>query len=189
MTKRAGAYIRVSSDRQDVQNQLPDLERHIQHQNWTLVETYADEGISGKTTSRPGFDRMMEDARAGKLDVIVCYKLDRIGRSVSHLYRTIEELRSLNVGFVCTTQNIDTSSPTGKLLFGVLALMAEFESDLISERTKSAMAVSRKVKHVGRPPIRIDLEEAGRLRRGFGFGYAARQIGVSESTLRRRLTA
>jgi DNA invertase Pin-like site-specific DNA recombinase len=189
---RAAAYIRVSTSDQDVQNQLPDVRQHIARVGWTLIETYADEGVSGKKASRPAFDRMMQDARDGKIDAIVTVKLDRIGRSVGHLYRIIEELRSLNVELICTSQDINTCTPTGKLLFAVLAAMAEFESDLISERTKTAMRVARDIrhKHVGRPVIQIDQEEVRRLRRsGLSIQATARQLGIAENTLRSRLSA
>lgn len=187
--KTCALYMRVSTGDQSAQNQLPELQAYAKMKGWTIAGVYTDEGISGKARSRPAFDSMMRDARKRKFDVLVCWKLDRVGRSVSHLYQTVEELRGLGIEFAATTQGVDTSTSTGKMIFGMLAVIAEFELDLISERTKIGVQVARtNGKTLGRPVTFIDAEKLTGMRaRGLSKRRMARELNVPLTTLRRRL--
>jgi len=135
---RAACYVRVSTEDQNCGNQLPDLQRYVEFKGWTVAQVYQDSGVSGRKASRPALNRMMADAREKQFDVVVVWKIDRLGRSVKHLHSVLEELRELNIEFASVTQSIDTGTSAGRLLFSVLSAVAEFESSLIGERTAAS---------------------------------------------------
>jgi putative DNA-invertase from lambdoid prophage Rac len=183
-------YARVSTTDQDCEMQLRELRGYCQRQGWNATE-YVDTGFSGTKISRPALDRLMRAARLRKIDVIVCWKLDRWGRSVRNLVESIEELRRLHVRWIATTQNLDTdeNNPTANLLLNILASVAEFEREIIRERVKAGMNTARvRGKRLGRPPACFDRAKARDLRaKGFGLRSIARQLGVGFSTSQREL--
>jgi len=128
-------YVRVSKDEQHPDHQINALKSHSSQQNYRVFKIYRDE-ITGKSSSRPALNEMMFDARKGRFDVVLCWKLDRLGRSLKHLINIAEEWYKLGIDFVCISQNIDTTTASGKLTFHILGAVAEFEHSLISERTK-----------------------------------------------------
>src|SRR5690606_7200831 len=136
---RVAIYLRVSSSVQvdgiSLQLQEERLRAYAASQGWEVVERYEDAGLSGSTTDRPAFQRMMEDARAKRFDAILVYKLDRLTRSVRDFHELADEMEALGVSIVSVTQNIDTSSPTGRLLRNILVDFANFERELIAERS------------------------------------------------------
>jgi len=135
-TKRAALYVRVSSDRQTVENQLAELRRAPEFERWTEVAVYKDEGISGAKgrDKRPGLDQLLEDAKRRKFDVIVVWALDRLGRSLRGLLDTVEFIHNCRVDLYLMRERIDTTSDTGKLLFSILGSLAEFERATIQRR-------------------------------------------------------
>jgi DNA invertase Pin-like site-specific DNA recombinase len=155
--KRAAIYARVSTvgAGQDPGMQIAELNEYCGRRGWGVARTYIDQGVSGATDSRPELNRLMEDAHRRVIDVVVCWKFDRFARSTSHLLRALETFRALGVEFVSVTEQIDTSTPTGKMVFTILASVGEIERSLCVERVKCGMRNARaKGKQIGRPPLR-----------------------------------
>ena len=154
---RVGIYVRVSTEDQNTKMQKDDLIAEAHKRGWEPF-IYEDQGVSGAKIARPGLDTLLKDVRNGSLQVVMAWKLDRIGRSTQHLAGIINILLDANVGLVVPTQGIDTSAgsinPASKLQLNVLAAVAEFERDLIRERTKAGMKVAKdKGIHCGRPTV------------------------------------
>lgn len=144
--KRVAIYCRVSTEEQNVDNQIQELKNIALLQKYMVSGVYSDK-VSGTKDSRPELNRMMFDMRKGLFDAVMIYKLDRLGRSLKHLITICEELHNKHVDLIVTSQGIDTSTATGKLLFNILGSVAEFEKELISERTKLGL---RKAVNVGK---------------------------------------
>jgi len=143
---KAAIYCRVSTEEQDADKQEDICREHCEKNNIEIYKIYKDV-ISGKTTSRPEFNQMLDDMRLYKFNTLIVTKLDRIGRSLQHLLSLFDEFLKKQVHFIAITQNIDTSSAAGKLQLHILGAFAEFERNIISERTKEGM---RKAKNVGK---------------------------------------
>jgi DNA invertase Pin-like site-specific DNA recombinase len=151
---RAALYARVSlsDERQDPAAQLEALQQFAADKGYRVTATETDRASAADLGGRAGWGRLMEGARQGRFDLLVVWKLDRAFRSTLHALGVLESLNHEGVGFVCVTQPIDTTSPSGRLLFTVLAAVAEIERELISERTKLGMARARAAgKRIGRP--------------------------------------
>jgi len=145
-TRNCAIYARVSKDEQHPENQLDVLKTFASRQNYKVHKLYIDE-ITGRSNSRPQLNELMFDSREGLFDVVICWKLDRLGRSLKHLLNIVEEWHKHSIDFVCVSQKIDTTTPSGKLTFHILGAVAEFESELISERTKLGL---KRAKNVGK---------------------------------------
>ena len=187
---RAALYARVSTDEQSPDLQVEELRRLAEQRGWRVVDEYVDRGVSGVKESRPALDALLADAQAGKLDLVAVWKLDRLGRSLQHLLRTLDSLTGWGVQFVSARDSgIDTTSPSGRLMLHMLAAFAQFERDLLRERVIAGVRRAQaQGKHCGRKPVKIDLRPAvAMLDRGHGIKTTARSLGVSVSTLRRRL--
>src|ERR1700733_4717477 len=115
-TKRAAIYVRVSTDRQTVENQVKELTAIAERRGWQIVATYSDAGISGSKgrDQRPGLDQILRDASKGKFDVVMAWAIDRLGRSLIDLLGTIQHLEVCHVDIFIERQNLDTTSPMGK---------------------------------------------------------------------------
>ncbi len=192
-TCRAALYARVSTTDQNPEAQLHPLRDYAKARGFEVVGEFVDHGISGAKNSRPALDEMLTAARRRDLDVIVTVKLDRLARSVQHLVGMASELETLGVDLVVRDQAIDTSTPTGKLTFHVLAALAEFERDLIRERTHAGLALARKRgKKFGRPRA-TDSKQRARIVRlrtsGHSMRAIAEQVGVGRGTVERVLAA
>lgn len=124
-TLRAGLYGRVSSHEQEPENQLQELRRYVEARGWTAKE-YVDRGVSGSKDSRPALDALVKDAKRRKFDVLVVWRLDRLGRNLKHLVTLLEELQALGVAFVSLNEGIDATTPAGRLQMHVLGAIAEF---------------------------------------------------------------
>jgi len=144
--KTCAIYARVSTEEQNPDIQVDELKKSTSQRNYMIFKIYVDK-VSGSKDSRPALNEMMFDMRKGMFNAIVVYKLDRLGRSLKHLLTICEELHNKNVTLIVTSQNIDTSTASGKLLFNILGSVAEFEKELISERTKLGQ---RNAKNVGK---------------------------------------
>ena len=136
--ERVAIYVRVSTEKQDLQTQLSALKEYCNRVGYEIAEEYQDV-ISGKTDKRPGFDRMLNDMRQGKFKIILVYKLDRIGRSLQHLLNLFEEFKNNRINFVSITQNINTTTPEGKMFLRLLMILSEFEREMTVTRTKDKL--------------------------------------------------
>ncbi|MFY9527950.1 MAG: recombinase family protein [Candidatus Acidiferrales bacterium] len=185
--KRAAIYGRVSTlnGGQDPSMQIRELNEYCQHRGWVVAGVYVDEGISGAQDSRPQLNRLMEEAHQRHFDVAVCWKFDRFARSVSHLLRALETFRALGVEFVSVTEQVDTTTPTGKMVFTVLGAVAELERCLTIERVRAGMRNARaKGKRIGRPPLRqFSEKEMEQIRSAREKDYASiRKIAIRFNT-------
>src|SRR5450755_3366484 len=166
-SNRVAIYARVSTNNhgQDVSLQTRELEQFAQARGWRLVDSYLDIGISGSKDKRPELDRLMADAHKRRFDAVVVWKFDRFARSVSHLLRALETFNALGVAFVSLSEQMDTSTPTGKMVFTVLGAVAELERSLIAERVRAGLRNAKaKGKKLGRPKRVIDPEQITSLR-------------------------
>jgi len=188
MPSRIALYARVSTTEQIVEPQLHALRQYATARGLEPVE-YVDHGVSGAKDRRPSLDRLVADARRRRFDVVAITKLDRLARSVKHLTMLAADLDALGIGLVVLDQAIDTTTPSGRLLFNVLGSIAEFERDLIRERTRAGMAAAqRKGARIGRPMAEVDELALRRgLRAGLSVSALARSLGVARSTMRRVL--
>ena len=191
---RVALYARVSTaDKgQDPRVQTLELQEYCQRRGWSVAGEYVDVGISGTKEKRPELDRLMADAHRRRFDAVLCWKFDRFARSVSHLLRALETFRALGIDFVSFSEQLDTSTPTGKMVFTILGAVAELERSLIVERVRAGMRNARaKGKQIGRPP-RTYLDQD--MRRSIYEAYAkggsslrqlAVRFGTSVATVQR----
>jgi len=142
---KVAIYCRVSTKEQEINNQESLCLEYCKRAGLEIYKVYKDEGISGMKDSRPAFDEMLEDMRRYRFHAIMVTKLDRIGRSLQHLLSLFEEFRNKGVHFIAVTQNIDTSSSIGKFQLQILGAFAEFERNMISERTKEGLKFAKNV--------------------------------------------
>jgi DNA invertase Pin-like site-specific DNA recombinase len=140
--KRVAIYCRVSTEGQYINSQIEELKNIALLQKYMVYDVYSDK-VSGTKDSRPELNRLMFDMRKGLFDAVMIYKLDRLGRSLKHLITVCEEFHNKGIDLIVTSQGIDTSTATGKLLFNILGSVAEFEKELISERTKLGQKKNR----------------------------------------------
>jgi DNA invertase Pin-like site-specific DNA recombinase len=188
--KTVAIYARVSTDRQSTESQLHALHEFIEKRSWTISKEYIDEGYTGSNTKRPAFNEMMADAKRREFDVLLVYKLDRLSRSLKDLITTLDDLQSLGIDFISYDNGLDTTTPTGRLLFHVVGAVAEFEKGIIRERVKAGLEnARRKGRRLGRPEIPPGtLEKARKLRRqGLSFRAIEKKLGIDESTIRYKL--
>jgi DNA invertase Pin-like site-specific DNA recombinase len=192
MTKavRAALYARVSTTGhgQDTGLQLDELRQVAAQPGWVVSE-FVDEGVSGSKDRRPALDRLMADARAGRVDVVPVWRFDRFARNTAHLLTAMEEFRALGVHFVNLREQVDTSTPMGKAMFTIISAISELERDLIRERVVAGVRRAQAAgKHCGRPKVAMDLRPAvALLREGRGLKEVSAILKVSRATLRRRL--
>ncbi len=181
---KAGLYARVSTHDQEPENQLQELRRYVTARGWTGQE-YVDRGVSGTKDRRPALDRLMTDATQRRVDAVVVWRLDRFGRNLRHLVTAIEDLTAAGVAFVSMGESIDTSSPTGRLLLGVLGSFAEFERERIRERIHAGLARARRQgTRLGRKRQRINERQMEQVA-GLSVREAAKALGVPASRIHR----
>ena len=191
---RVAVYARVSTtgNGQSPEMQLRELRDYCERRGWQIVGEYVDSGVSGTKDSRPALNRLMADAHRRRFDTILVWKLDRFGRSLRHLVNALAELEARDVAFISLRDNLDLSTPSGRLMFQIIGAMAEFERALIVERVKAGMRNARaKGRRIGRPS-RIALTEelrkeiAAAYQRGDGsFRSLAVRFGTSLGTIQR----
>jgi len=189
---RVAIYARVSTtDKgQDPEMQLRELREFCQRRGWEIAAEYTDVGISGAKDRRPELDRLMQDARRRRFDVLAVWRFDRFARSVSHLLRALEEFNALGVQFISLTENIDTSTPTGRMIFTVLGAVAELERCLTAERVKAGLRNARaKGRTLGRPRKVLESGQIAMLRNaGHSTRSIAKTLGLSASVVQRACT-
>jgi DNA invertase Pin-like site-specific DNA recombinase len=188
---RVAIYARVSTMEQDPSLQLDELTHYADARRLQVVGQYVDHGISGARAQRPQLDALMAAAKRRQFDALIVWKLDRLARSVRHLTTLAGELEALGIDLIVPGQAIDTSTPTGRLLFNMLGAIAEFERDLIRDRVVAGMkAAQRRGKAIGRPQ-RLQGDQRERVVRLRRSGRSLREIAalfaVSKSTVARAL--
>ena len=188
--RRAAIYVRVSTDHQTVENQTQELQRIAEARGWSVVEVYSDKGMSGAKgrDQRPGLDRLLTEASKGKFNVVMTWAIDRVGRSLLDLLSTVQRLEACSVDVFIDQQNLDTTTPAGKLLFQVTGAFAEFERSMIRERVNAGLRRARKAGTVlGRPKVDASTEKRIRaqLAKGTGLVKTGRLLGVGTGTVQR----
>ena len=185
---RAAIYARVSTTNgQTCENQLLELRRYVEARGWTTFNEYVDAGVSGAKDRRPALDQLIADARRRRFDVVVCWSLDRMGRSLKHLVVLLDDLQALGVGFVSVREGLDWTTPSGRLQAQLLAMIAEFERARLQERVRAGLARARAQGiRLGRRERRIPADQLASVR-GLPVREAARRLGVPRTTLQRVL--
>jgi DNA invertase Pin-like site-specific DNA recombinase len=186
---RAAIYARVSTTNhgQNVSMQTRELREYCQRRAWEIEGEYVDAGVSGAKERRPRLDALLIACRKRRVDAVVVYRYDRFARSLRQLVNALEEFRSLGIEFISLHEGVDTSTPNGRLVFGIFASIAEFERELIRDRVKSGIAAARsKGKKLGRPTVRVDATRIAALRdSGATWRTITRQLGLSAGTAKR----
>jgi DNA invertase Pin-like site-specific DNA recombinase len=187
-------YARVSTanNGQDPTMQTRELEEYCQRRGWEIAGCYVDTGVSGTKDSRPALNQLMADAHQRRFNAVLVWKLDRFGRSLRHLVNALAEFEALGVAFISLKDNLDLSTPAGRLMFQIIGALAEFERSLIVERVKAGMRNARvKGKRIGRPPrihlspeMRKTIAEAYRNQQG-SLRQLAATFGTSVGTVQR----
>jgi DNA invertase Pin-like site-specific DNA recombinase len=181
----AAIYARVSTFDQEPENQLAELRRYSAARGWAMKE-YVDQ-CSGAKERRPALDAMLADAKRRRFDILVCWRLDRLGRNLKHLVTLLDDVQALGIAFVSLAEGIDATTPAGKLQLHILGAIAEFERGRIQERVMAGLARAKaQGVRLGRPPREVTAEQI-RSVAGLSVRQAAERIGVSPSTLHRRL--
>ena len=183
---KAAIYARVSTLDQEPENQLQELLRYVEARGWTAQE-YTDHGVSGAKDRRPALDRLVKDAKRRQFDVLVCWRLDRLGRSLKHLITLLADLEALGVSFVSLAEGIDATTPAGKLQMHILAAISEFERSRTIERVQAGLQrAKRQGRTLGRPRAIISRFQLARVE-GLSSREAAKVLGIPRSTLQRYL--
>lgn len=181
---RAAVYGRVSTTDQTAENQLIELRQYCAARGWTSTE-YTDTGVSGAKDRRPALDSLIADAKRRRFDVVVCWRLDRLGRNLRHLVTLVEEFQALRVDFVSLGEGIDCTTPAGKLQLHILAALAQFERERIRERIHAGLARARRDgTRLGRRRERISAKEIQRTA-ALSIREAAKALGVPPSRVHR----
>jgi len=169
---------------QSPEMQLRELRDYVARRGWTLVAEYVDEGISGAKDSRPELNRLMEDAHRRKFDCVLVWTFDRFARSVSHLLRALETFKSQGIEFISFSEQMDTGTPTGRMIFNVLGAVAELERSLIAERVRAGVRKAKaKGKRLGRPKVAVNAARVRELRgSGKSFEQVREAMGISAAS-------
>src|SRR3989442_15327063 len=185
---RVALYARVSTcNGQSPEMQLAELREYASRRGWEAFNEYVDHGFSGAKQSRPELNRLMADAHMRNIDVVLCWKVDRFGRSLKHLVNALADLDAYGVAFVSLRDNLDLSTPSGRLMFQIIGAMAEFERSLIQERVRAGLRNARaKGKKLGRPRADVDEGKVEALRAsGASWRDVAEKLGVGVGTVHR----
>jgi DNA invertase Pin-like site-specific DNA recombinase len=190
---RVAFYLRVSTDGQTTDNQRVELEKVARHRGWDIAAVFDDNGISGAKgrSFRKQFNQLINDATRGRFDIVAAWSVDRLGRSLQDLISFLNELNSVGCGLYLHQQGIDTTTPTGKAMFQMCGVFAEFERAMIQERVKAGLNRAKaQGKTLGRPKVTKNVERAVLASRAKGTGKRkiAKQLGIGVSTVNRILS-
>lgn len=186
---RVVLYCRVSKKDQKLDLQLNDLRAYAARRGFEILEEYIEQGITGSKTSRPALDRLMADARKKRFHAVLVWRFDRFGRSTRHLLTTLEEFRVLGIQFLSYSENVDTTSPLGNVIFSIFAAFAQFERDVLIERTIAGLAAAKArgvrlgPKQLNRNAEVLGLHALGMTQRAIAF-----RMGVSKGYIGNVLT-
>jgi DNA invertase Pin-like site-specific DNA recombinase len=188
MQKRAALYMRISTKGhgQTTDTQAVALREYAERRGLQVIDEYRDEGISGAKDRRPALDRLMTDARKRRFDAVLVARFDRFARSTKHLVLALEEFSSLGVDFISLNESIDTSSPMGRMVFTVIAAVAELERSIIRERVLAGVDRARRQgKRFGRPGVIVDRQKIASMKaEGQSIKAIAKECGVARATVR-----
>jgi len=187
---KVALYARVSTNNgQHPEMQLGELREYAGRRGWEVAGEYVDEAVSGAQERRPALDRLWVDCRKRKVDAVVVYRYDRFARSLRHLVNALEEFRAMGIEFVSLHEGVDTSTPNGRLVFGIFATIAEFERELIRSRVRSGLASAKaKGKKLGRPRVAVEATQVATLRAaGASWQTISEQLGIGVGTACRAL--
>jgi DNA invertase Pin-like site-specific DNA recombinase len=190
--KRVAVYARVSTNSgQNPEMQLQEVRQYCTRREMTIVREYVDKGISGSRERRPALDQLLMDCQRRAVDCVVVYRYDRFARSLRQLVNALEEFRSLGIDFISLHEGVDTSTPNGRLVFGIFASIAEFERELIRDRVRSGLALAKSHgKQLGRPPVVVERLAIASLRKeGHTWGAICKQLGISKGTAQRAVVS
>ena len=184
---KAAIYCRVSTSEQNASMQVEELRAYCSRREWEIAEEFIDAGVSGSKESRPALNRLLADAKRRKFDAVLVYRYDRFARSLRHLVIALAEFDALGIHFVSLHEGVDTSTPNGRLVFGIFASIAEFERELIRGRVRSGLAAAKaRGKRLGRPTITVNTARITELRAsGASWRDIGEQMGMCRETLRR----
>ena len=183
-TMRAAIYARVSTFDQEPENQLEELRRYAGARGWEVKE-FVDHGVSGAKERRPALDAMLVDAKRRRFDVLLCWRLDRLGRNLKHLITLLDDVSALGIAFVSLAEGIDATTPAGRLQLHILGAIAEFERGRIQERVMAGLARARaQGTRLGRPRASLPIARLHSVA-GLGNTEAAKALGVSLATVKR----
>ncbi len=189
-TKRVALYARVSTanGQQDPEMQLRELREYAEHRGLIIIGEYIDR-MTGSKDSRPALNRLMTDAQRRKFDAVLVWKLDRFGRSLRHLVNALAELEALGLTFISLRDNLDLSTPSGRLMFQIIGAMAEFERALIQERIRAGLRNARaKGRRLGRPRVIVDASRIASLgAQGRSWAQIVAETGAGKGTAQRAL--
>jgi DNA invertase Pin-like site-specific DNA recombinase len=188
MSKRVALYLRTSTISQHTENQRLELERIAERRGWTVTEVYEDFGVSGAKgrDQRPAFDRLLKDANRRRFDVVMAWSIDRVGRSLTDLLATIQHFEAVGVDLYLDQQNIDTTTPAGRLLFQITGAFSEYERSILRSRVQLGLQRARaQGKRLGRRPVGADVVARirERLATGMGILRVAKELGVGTGTV------
>jgi DNA invertase Pin-like site-specific DNA recombinase len=187
--KKAALYVRVSTNGQDPTVQTVELREFCHLRGFRIAAEFVDKGISGSRERRPALDALMVACRKRQVDAVVVYRYDRFARSLRQLVNALEEFCCLGVDFISIHEGVDTTTPNGRLVFGIFASIAEFERELIRDRVRSGIAAAKaRGVHVGRPRVPVDATRIACLRRqGLSWSEVTRETGISKGTAQRAI--
>ena len=175
MNKRVAIYARVSTDKQTCVNQLTELRAVAERMGYSIIQEFIDEGISGTKASRPALDSMMKMATQRQFDMVMCWSIDRLGRSLQNLIALLNQLESLKIDLFFHQQAIDTTTPMGKMMFSILGALGAYERELIRERVIAGLQTAKlKGMKLGRPSKMND---------GMGIKQIAKELQIGIGTV------
>src|SRR6201997_1340157 len=189
---RVAIYARVcTTNGQNPEMQLSDLREYASRRGWEVYAEYVDLGVSGSKESRPELNRLMSDVHQRRFDVVLCWKVDRFGRSLKHLVNALADLDAYGVAFVSLRDNLDLSTPSGRLMFQIIGAMAEFERALIQERVRAGLRNAlAKGKYLGRPRVAVDALKIASLRaQGRSWAEIVAEVKVGKGTAQRAVAS
>jgi DNA invertase Pin-like site-specific DNA recombinase len=181
---KCAIYGRVSTAEQSADMQLQELRDYCQRRGWEVADEFVDAGVSGSKECRPALNRLLADAKRRKFGAVLVYRYDRFARSLRQLVNALCEFDALGIHFVSLHEGVDTSTPNGRLVFGIFASIAEFERELIRSRVRSGVAAARaRGKRLGRPRVVVDTAQVRRLRTaGRSWRSISRELGIAAET-------
>lgn len=190
MTKRVTIYARVSTQDQHPETQVRDLKRFAKDRGLKIIKVYQEKASAAANSHspRPQLEKMLDDVRKRRTDAVLVWKLDRLARSTRELLNRLEEFRTLGVELISYTENIDTTTPAGKALFSMVAVFAEFENDIRSERIIAGMQNAKaKGRHLGRPTLSLEtIKKIQELKaRGVSDALIMHETGLARNTIKK----
>ena len=187
--RRVALYARVSTlhGQQDPEMQLSELREYVTRRGLSIHEEYVDQGVSGSKESRPALNRLMSDAQRCRFDAVLVWKIDRFGRSLKHLVNSLADLSAYGISFISLRDNLDLSTPSGRLMFQIIGAMAEFERALIQERVRAGLRNAKaKGKRIGRPRQEVDSAKVLELRtEGLSWRDISKRLKLGLGTVHR----